>query len=112
MQDGKFLVGGGKAVVTISVFQGSTGGVLANVNRWRAQIGLPAVDEKGLGPLLTPLDLPDAKATLIDMIGPKERMAAAIVPRGGQTWFFKMLGEEAAVGAEKAAFVEFVKSAK
>jgi len=113
MQDGKFLVSGGKATVSISVLQGAAGGELANVNRWRTQqLGLPAVDEAGLAPLLTPLDLADTKANLVDMTGPKERMVAAIVPRGSQTWFFKMLGEEGAVGAEKVAFVEFVKSAK
>jgi len=113
MQDGKFLVAGGKATVTISIFQGATGGTLANVNRWRTkQLGLPEVDEAALPTLLTPLDLPDAKANLVDMKGPKGRMVAAIVPHGEQTWFFKLLGEEAAVGAEKQVFVEFVKAAR
>ena len=113
MQDGKFLVADGKATVTISIFQGATGGNLANVNRWRTQqIGLPAVQESDLASLLTPLDLPDTKANLIDMTGPKQRLVAAIVPRGEQVWFFKLLGEDAAVGAEKKAFIEFVKTAK
>jgi hypothetical protein len=112
MQDAKFLVAGGKATVTVSIFQGATGGTLANVNRWRNQIGLPAVDEAGLGPLLTNLDLAGTKANLVDMKGPKERMVAAIVPHGEQTWFFKLMGEESAVGAEKQAFVEFMKDAK
>jgi hypothetical protein len=113
MQDGKFLVAGGKATVTISIFQGATGGTLANVNRWRTQqLGLPATDEGTLPSLLTPLDLPDTKASLVDMTGPTQRMVAAIVPHGEQVWFFKMLGDEAAVGAEKTAFIEFVKTAK
>jgi len=113
MQDGKFLVANGKATVTISIFQGATGGTLANVNRWRTQqIGLPAVQESDLASLLTPLDLPDTKANLVDMTGPKQRLVAAIVPRGEQVWFFKLAGEDAAVGAEKKAFVEFVKTAK
>ena len=113
MQDGKFLVADGKATVTISIFQGATGGTLANVNRWRTQqIGLPAVQESALANLLTPLDLPDTKANLVDMTGPKQRLVAAIVPRGEQVWFFKLLGEDAAVGAEKKAFIEFVKGAK
>jgi len=112
MQDGKFLVADGKATVTISIFQGATGGNLANVNRWRAQIGLPAVQESALASLLTPLDLPDTKANLVDMNGPTQRLVAAIVPHGEQMWFFKLLGEDAAVGGEKKAFIDFVKTAK
>lgn len=113
MQDGKFLVANGKATVTISIFQGATGGTLANVNRWRTQqLGLPKVDQAALPNLLTPLDLPDTKANLVDMTGPKQRMVAAIVPRGEQTWFFKLLGEDAAVAAEKERFLDFVKAAK
>jgi hypothetical protein len=113
MQDAKFLVGGGKAVLTVSIFDSPTGGNLANVNRWRQnQLGLEPVDEAGLAGLLTPLDLPGAKATLVDMKGPQQRMVAAIVTRGGSTWFFKLMGEDAAVGGEKKAFTEFVKACK
>ena len=112
MQDAKFLVAGGKARVTVSIFPGETGGVLANVNRWRSQIGLTTVDEAGLATLLAPLDLPGTKANLVDMKGPEKRMVAAIVPRGAETWFFKLLGEPAAVEAEKQGFVEFVTTAK
>jgi len=112
MQDAKFLVATGKATVTVSIFDGPTGGVLANVNRWRNQLGLPPVDEAGLKPLLTAIDLPETKATLVDMAGSKQRMIAAIVPRGASTWFFKLVGEEAAVRAEKNAFIDFVKSTK
>ena len=70
------------------------------------------VDEAGLSKLLEPLDLSGAKATLVDMKGAQQRMVAAIVSRGGSTWFFKLLGEDAAVGAEKKAFLEFVKACK
>jgi hypothetical protein len=33
----------GKAEVTVSAFPGDTGGLLANLNRWRGQIGLEPV---------------------------------------------------------------------
>ncbi len=112
MQDAKFLAAGGKATVTISIFTGPTGGVLPNVNRWRGQLGLPAIEEKALPPLLAPLDLPDTKANLVDMTGATERMVAAIVPRGEKMWFFKLLGETVAVRSEKNTFLEFVRSAK
>ena len=112
MQDAKFLVARGKATAAVSIFEGTTGGVLANVNRWRLQLGLSAVDEAGLAPLVTTLDLSDTKASLVDMNGPQQRMIAAIVPRGGSTWFFKLLGEDAAVGAEKDKFIQLVKGSK
>src|SRR5437870_9258499 len=78
MQDARFAVASGKATATVSIFEGTTGGVLANVNRWRMQLGLPEVDEAGLPPLLTKLDLPDTKASLVDMKGPQLHMIAAI----------------------------------
>jgi hypothetical protein len=112
MQDAKFLVAGGKASVSISIFDGPAGGLLPNVNRWRGQLGLPAITEKALAPLLAPLDLPDTKAKLVDMTGATERMVAAIVPRDEKTWYFKLLGETVAVASEKDTFLKFVKSAK
>jgi hypothetical protein len=112
MQDAKFSAADGKAVITVSVFEGTAGGVLPNINRWRGQIGLPPVDETGLSSLLTNLDSSQQEAKLVDMNGPQQRMVAAIVPRGTKTAFFKLLGDTAAVGAEKDRFVAFVKSAK
>jgi hypothetical protein len=112
MQDAKFIAADGKATITISIFEGSTGGVLANVNRWRTQLGLPPVDEAGLASLITNLDSGEAGAKLVDMTGSKQRMVGAIVPRGSKTWFFKLTGDPAAVGAEKERFLGFIKSTK
>jgi hypothetical protein len=112
MQDAKFSAAHGKAIITISVFEGTAGGVLPNINRWRGQIGLSPVDEAGLAPLITNLDSSGQGAKLVDMNGTQERMVAAIVPRGAKTAFFKLLGDPAAVGAEKDRFVAFVKTAK
>jgi hypothetical protein len=112
MQDAKFSAADGKAVITVSVFEGTAGGVLPNINRWRGQIGLPPVDEAGLASLITNLDSSEQGTKLVDMNGPQQRMVAAIVPRGVKTAFFKLLGDPAAVGAEKDRFIGFVKSAK
>ena len=43
-------VEGAKADVTVSIFPNDTGGVVANVNRWRTQVGLPETDEAGVQP--------------------------------------------------------------
>ena len=40
----------------------------------------------------------------------KDRMLAAIVPRGNRVWFFKVSGNEVALAAQSKAFVEMVRS--
>jgi len=112
MQDAKFSTADGKAVITISIFEGTTGGLLANVNRWRGQLELAPVDEAGLSSLITSLDSSGQEAKLVDMNGAKQRMVAAIVPLGSKTAFFKLMGDTSSVGAEKDRFIAFVKSAK
>jgi hypothetical protein len=112
MQDAKFSAADGKAIVTLSILGSATGTLRANIDRWRGQIGLAPVADAELEKIATPLDLPDAKATIVDMTGSKQRMISIIVPRGDSTWFFKMMGEPDAVAAEKNRFIEFVKTTK
>lgn len=113
MQVAKFSVpekDGAKADVSVSVFPSESGGALANVNRWRQQIGLGEVDEKGLETCTKPLDAP-AGALLVDLKNPPRAMLGAIVPREGQWFFYKLLGDAPAVEAARGDFVQFVKSA-
>lgn len=115
MQIAKFLVpdkDSAKADVAISVFPNATGGTLANVNRWRNQIGLPPAGEGDLAQLAKPLDEKNPDALLVDMTNSenKRQLIGAIVPRGGQWYFFKLLGEAAAVAPQKEAFTKFVQT--
>jgi len=106
----KFSMGdgeSGKAEMTVTVLSGAAGGTAANVNRWRGQIGLPPVGEAELG--LTPFEEAGAGTVLVDMTG-RQRLVGAIVLREGQSWFYKLMGQEAVVEREKGAFVEFVKT--
>jgi len=112
MQEAKFSAADGKAIVSISIFPGATGGMRANINRWRNQLGLAPATDAELEQVQTHLDLPDAKATIVDLAGQSSRMVTVIVPRGTDMWFFKMLGEPAAVEAEKNSLLEFVKATK
>jgi hypothetical protein len=100
---------GGKADVTVSMFPGDVGGVLANVNRWRRQLGLPPVTENDLSKTTSQMDVGNAKATVVDMTGQDgaKAMYAMIVPRDGNTWFYKMTGDPAALADQKKSFVEF-----
>ena len=113
MQVAKFAVparDGAKAEVFVSVFPSDTGGALANVNRWRRQLGLEAVDEAGLKALVTPLEGAPG-AMLVDLKSDAKAMLGAIVPREGRWWFYKLMGDTAAVTAERAAFIRFVQTA-
>lgn len=105
--DGK---GSGKAEVFVSVFPSDTGGTLANLNRWRRQLGLPEVGESELSKLITPLDPALPGSILVDMTNNDKRMVGAIVPREGRYWFYKLMGDSATVAAEKDAFIGFSKS--
>ncbi len=108
---------GTKAEVNVARLSGSGGGVLANVNRWRGQIGLDPVDETGLAKVTTTLDVTGGQATFVDMTGndmsgQSTRLVAAIVPMGDQTWFYKLMGDEKIVASEKDTFTKFVQTAR
>jgi hypothetical protein len=113
----KFMLPGGgslPAAVNISKSPGDGGGLLANVNRWRGQLGLQSVAEADLATQTQSLDLPGGKGTLADITGQdaksgqKARLLAVVVPRPGQTWFYKLMGDAQAVQQEKDAFMKFV----
>lgn len=109
---------GAKADISVFKLGGIAGGLLANVNRWRGQIGLTPVDQAGLDKLVTTQTINGAAVSLVDMAGQstesgnKERLLAAVVPRGDSTWFYKMLGDPNLVEQQKPAFVQFVESAR
>ncbi|MDA1274152.1 MAG: hypothetical protein O2960_08880 [Verrucomicrobia bacterium] len=117
---GKFLVNDadlGNAEVTISAFPGDVGGLLANVNRWRSQLGLPGVTAENIASVTSVIDVGDQKATLVDMAnsnpsGPAaaQRILVGVVPNGGKTWFFKILGSDRIVDRERPGFMKFLQS--
>jgi hypothetical protein len=110
--------GGAKADVSVIRLSGIAGGNLANVNRWRQQVGLPPVEESELAKLLEKHEANGASFFVADMAGQSmesghsSRLVAAIVPRGGMTWFYKMFGDDQLVARQKAAFIKFVESAR
>ena len=116
----KFLISGGpaQAAVNVSMSAGDGGGVLANLNRWRGQLGLGPVAEADLGKAIQPFETAGGKATLAELAGTDPRtgqpiqLLAVIVPQAGQTWFYKLMGSAPVVQREKAAFTKFVQTAK
>jgi hypothetical protein len=105
---------GAKAEVNVAEMGGEGGGLTANVNRWRRQLGLQPSSEI----LATPLDFAGGTAQIVDFTGTDSktgqaaRLVGAIVPQNGQTWFYKLMGNGPIVAQQKDAFIKFIQSAK
>ena len=113
----KFILSGANgatAAVNVSSSGGDGGGVAANVNRWRGQLGLPP----GADASLTPLEVGGGTAGVADLTGTDARTSQAarlvgvIVTQPDRTWFYKLMGDPALVESQKAAFLQFVQGVK
>jgi hypothetical protein len=103
----------GKIDVSVTVFPGPAGGELANVNRWRNQIGLPPLDEAALAKDRKSLMSPAGGVALFDYTSEgatKTRLVAAILFAGGNSWFVKMVGDAGPVTASRTDFVRLLES--
>jgi hypothetical protein len=110
MQVAKFsipAVQGATGQVSVSIFDNETGGALENVNRWRRQIGLGNISAEQLRQTTVPLDPAAPGAILVNMTNNSQQLIGAIVPRGSQWFFYKLVGNPPAVTAQKEAFVRF-----
>lgn len=107
-----FDLPGGDAKVTVSSLSGDGGGLLPNINRWRGQIGLGPINSSELASVTTEVELPSGKATLVDLANDEQRMLMLIVPRQGQSWFYKSMGDFATVAREKDALLQFARNAQ
>jgi hypothetical protein len=101
----------GKAEVSIVMLSGTVGGELANVNRWRGQIGLSPVDEAALPTLRTPVTSKVGAVGLYDFTSEgqvKTRMIVGMLATANSTWFLKLNGDADAVSAARSDFATFL----
>jgi hypothetical protein len=123
MRRGSFVVSGSEgqtAEIAVTVFPGDVGGMLANINRWRGQIGLGPVTAAEADRFTTKIEVNGIASSVVDFGADKpaagsthpQRMIVATVPHEGNSWFFKMTGDTPLVEAQKEAFLQFVKSVK
>jgi hypothetical protein len=114
MRKGSFAIkdGDAEADLSITAFPGDTGGLLANLNRWRAQISLPPLAQDQLNANREHIDIGPLHVDVVDFAGTANgaptRIIGAVVPLEGETWFFKLMGPDALVAREKTAFREFL----
>ncbi|MGA0029625.1 MAG: hypothetical protein ACO3IG_06630, partial [Opitutales bacterium] len=101
---------GTKAEVAVTVFPGSVGGLTANVNRWRGQIGLATASGDEIAASAKPAKVGGLESQRFVMVSTdgKKGLDAVMTPHKGATWFFKMSGDAAAVAAHGAALVAFL----
>jgi hypothetical protein len=100
----------GKIDGSVVVLPGAAGGELANVNRWRGQIGLGPIDEAALAAARRPVKAPVGPVSVYDFGGAQGRMLAALAEVDGSTWFVKLSGDAEPVAAAKSDFLELVGS--
>jgi len=117
MRKGSYAVKGeeGEADFAITAFPGDVGGDLANLNRWRGQLSLPALNQSEFAAATEHVDHNGLHMTVVDIVGTgdkPQRILGAMIPHGGATWFFKLTGPAALVAREKPAFTSFLATIK
>ena len=117
MRKGSYAVGSAAAEADLSItaFPGDVGGEIANVNRWRGQVSLPPLADADVAGAVTRLSSNDLAITIVDCAGTgadAQHILGAIVPFGGATWFFKLIGPEATVAQARPDFLAFIKTVK
>jgi len=100
------------ALVTFTILGGESGGLAANIDRWRGQVGLDPLGEAGVSRSATPMKFVGADAWLVEAIG-KDRAILGVVALSPQySMFLKMDGAPSAVAAQRSAFVQLAQSFK
>jgi hypothetical protein len=103
----------GKIDASVVVLPGPAGGELANVNRWRGQIGLPAIDDAALARARKTMKTQAGQLKVYDFsseAAPRSRVLAGLTESAGDTWFVKMTGDADAVGAARDDFMKLLGS--
>jgi hypothetical protein len=103
----------GKLDASVVVLPGPAGGELANVNRWRGQIGLGPLDDAGLARARKVMRTRAGPLKVYDFTSeasPRSRLVAGLAEISGDTWFVKMTGDADAVGAAQPDFMKLLGS--
>jgi hypothetical protein len=109
-----FLAAGGDTDTEIAVsrFGGGVGGELANINRWRGQVGLGPIDGATLETEITRFGDAGAPGYSARARGELVHLLAAGIydPANDRTWFVRVIGAPDAVDAVEADVNEFARS--
>jgi hypothetical protein len=109
-----------RAECYLTMLAGDAGGLAANVNRWRSQLGLGSLSAKEIDALLS-FKFFDREAVFVDFAGtwkgmgggePKTgwRMLGVLLCEPGGSGFLKMIGPDEVVAKERDAFIALARS--
>ena len=101
----------GNGDVSISKLSGNGGGLLANVNRWRGQVGLAPLEAGALATNSKAVATAGGDSgTWVELVGTEKTILGAIVARGEVSWFFKLTAPVPVAAQNRDAFEQFVRS--
>jgi hypothetical protein len=127
MRKADFLIeaGGKTARATAIDFPASSPPMMsdpvANVRRWRGEVGLPPLSDDEIKKTIQPLQIDGAEAMWVEVVPdgaqPDQSQSdrgtlAAMLKRGDAIWFFKLSGDREVVAAQREEFQSFLKSLK
>ena len=114
MRKGSYRVKAAKAEadLAITAFPGATGGLDANLNRWRGQVGLAPLPPAEVTAAVEKFEANGLLFIVVDYQGPAIQLLGAIVAYNENSWFFKLTGPTATVSAAKADYRQFLHSIK
>lgn len=108
-----------RAELTVAAYE-DRGGLTANVNRWRSQVGADPLSPEEIASLPRVQVLSSGQATLVEAYGPFQGMRGPRIEEGGIlgaivsndrfTLFAKFTGPKAVLVAERNRFIEFLAS--
>ena len=120
MRAGSFIVAGSpETECYVAVLSGDGGGVAANVNRWRRQMGAESLSPEEIGSLPTitvlgqPCPVVELSGVFTPMSGPSRAdwcLLGVVCSLPDETVFVKMTGPEDVVRGQRARFVSFCES--
>ena len=117
----KFMLAGSgnaQAAVNVSSSAGNGGGLAANVNRWRKQLGLAELADDELTKSVKSITTAVGPASLVEMAGVDARtghpaaLVGIMVLQSQQVWFYKLMGDAAVVADQTEPFVQFVRGVR
>ena len=106
--------------IAVTTFPGDVGGMLANINRWRGQIGLGPITAGMVDAVVEKLEFNGKECQYVDLRGltppagkfHPQRSLVGTFTHEGNSWFFKMSGDASLVEMQQNKFMEFLNSVK
>jgi hypothetical protein len=102
----------GQASVSLSILADSAGGLSANINRWRGQVGLPPVDDAGARGSIERVTFLGKEGHLANLVGQDRAIQCAFLLGPPFSIFLKLDGAPGAVDEQRPAFAGFLGSLK